>query len=153
MSNHCLGCPRHHGFTILELLTVLALLGAGLAVSLPAARGQRDRTAVLGAREDVASLIQRARAEAIARGGATVRLTADPPVAELMSEEEVLARSVLGLEYGADLVMELSRDRAEAELTFDALGIGRISSQTIQFRRGHAEAALVVSSFGRVVRR
>ena len=38
-------------------------------------------------------------------------------------------------------------------LAFDALGLGRVASATIVFRRGAAERALVVSGYGRVRRR
>lgn len=48
--------------------------------------------------------------------------------------------------------MTLSGQRAEAELRFDALGIGRIASQTIRLSRGDEDAVLVVSSYGRLAR-
>lgn len=143
---------RGPGFTLLEIVTVLTLMGAAVAVSLPAAKRQMDRTAVLGAREEVAGLIHRARASAVALGGASLRLTSDPPAAELVAGGAVVDRSHLAGEYGGSMTMTLSRDRGEVELRFDALGIGRIASQTIRFARGSAAAVLVVSSYGRLGR-
>ncbi len=140
------------GFTLLELATVLTLMGSAVAVSLPAARRQLDRTAVLGAREEVAGLFHRARARAIALGGASLRLTADPPAIELAAGGEILDEAHLRDEYGTALIMTLSGQRAEAELRFDALGIGRIASQTIRLSRGDEDAVLVVSSYGRLAR-
>jgi type II secretory pathway pseudopilin PulG len=144
--------PSAPAFTILEILALLAVLGSTLAVSLPAARHQLDRTAVLAAREEVAGLFHRARAEAVARGGASLLLSADPPVVELAGGQELLARCRLEDQYGARLTMTLSGGRMEAALRFDALGLGRVASQTIRFSRGEAEAVLVVSSYGRLAR-
>jgi Tfp pilus assembly protein FimT len=142
--------PAPGGYTILELITVMTLMGLVTAGLLPAARHQLDRMAVLGAREEVAGLFHRARFEAISRGGAHLLLTADPSSAELSAEGEALARVGLRHEYG--VVLTLSSGREEAELAFDALGLGRVASQTLRFTRGNAEAILVVSSLGRVSR-
>jgi prepilin-type N-terminal cleavage/methylation domain-containing protein len=140
----------HRGYTLLELVTVLALLGLVTAGLLPAARNQLDRMAVVGAREEVAGLFHRARSEAIARGGVRLLLRAAPASAELSAGDEVLARAYLKDEYGVALT--LSSGRPEAELTFDALGLGRVASQTLRFARGRTEVRLVVSSLGRVAR-
>jgi prepilin-type N-terminal cleavage/methylation domain-containing protein len=142
--------PAPGGYTILELITVMALLGVVTAGSLPAARRQLDRMAVLGAREEVAGLFHQARSEAIARGSARLLLTAVPPTAELSAQGEVLARASLDGEYRVALT--LSSGHTEADLAFDALGLGRVASQTLTFARGTAEVRLVVSSLGRVTR-
>jgi hypothetical protein len=46
----------------------------------------------------------------------------------------------------------LSGNRSAVEIAFDALGLGRIASQTLRFRLESQEAGLTVSSFGRVRR-
>jgi len=139
------------GFTLLELVVVLTLLGLSMAGLLPAAKRQLDRLAVLGAREEVAGLLHRTRGEAVARGEAELVLTSVPPRVELIAKTDTLARTKLGESYGVSL--GLSRDRSEARLRFGPLGLGLVASQTLRFRRGDAEALLVISSFGRVVRR
>ena len=139
-----------HGFTLLELVVVLALLGVAIAELLPAARSQLDRMAVLAAREEVAGLLHRTRGEAMARGEAELVLTSVPPEAELVVRGDTLARARLEAAYGVTLM--LSRGRPEARLTFGPLGLGRVTSQTLRFRRGDAEARLVISSLGRVAR-
>jgi hypothetical protein len=48
--------------------------------------------------------------------------------------------------------LTLSRDRPEAVLRYDALGLGRVASQTLLFTRGRAEARLTVSAYGRIRR-
>jgi len=143
--------PGISGFTLLELSTALFLMGLCLAFLLPAARRQRDRTAVLGAREEVAGMFHQARFEAVTRGGATVALKTAPAAAVLSAGGEVVAQVAIWEEYRVSL--SLSRGGSETELSFDPLGLGRVSSQTLRFVRGDAEAGLVVSSYGRVVRK
>ncbi len=142
--------PRS-GFTLLELITVVTLLALTLSELLPAARRSWDRFAVVGAREEVVGLFHRARLEAVARGGASVTLSADPPRVEIWAGGELLDASSLDQEY--DVALLLSRERARVEIHFDPLGLGRVASQTLRFARGEAEAVLVVSSFGRMTRR
>lgn len=139
------------GFTLLELVAVLALLGVGLASLIPAARHQLDRMAVLGARDEVEGLLHLARQEAIARGSSDVILSVQPPKAILIAGSDTLFDADIGKTRAVTL--SLSRDRSEVRLSFGPLGLGRIASQTIRFQRGSALATLVVSSLGRVVRR
>ena len=142
--------PRPAGFTILELVTVLLLIGFSLSGLLPAARRHLDRSAVLGAREEMAGLFHRARGEAVAFGGARLHLDSDSASATLFAGGEEVDHVAFMEEYRVSLA--LSNDRTDAELNFDPLGLGRVASQTLRFIRGEAEARLVVSSFGRVVR-
>ena len=138
------------GFTLLELVTVVTLLALALAELVPAARRQVDRMAVQGAREEVVGLFHRARMEAVARGGVTLTLNADSGWAELIHDDHLLARANLAREYHVSLV--LSGEREQATLRYDALGLGRVASQTVRLSRGEALATLVVSSLGRVTR-
>lgn len=139
------------GFTLLELSTVLFLLGISLSALLPAALYQSDRAAVLGAREEVAGFFHRARFEAVTHGGAILHLEIAPASVGLLFGGEMVERSDLGKEYG--VALELSRGRSDADLHFDALGLGRVASQTLTFTRGEARALLVISAYGRMVRR
>jgi prepilin-type N-terminal cleavage/methylation domain-containing protein len=155
MDEHCppspLSRPVPAGFTLVEVITAVALLAIAMAALLPAARRWLDRLAVVGAREEVMGLFHQARLEAVAHGGATVLLTCHPPVAELRAGSVRVGVAELVPEYG--VALSLSRDRERAEVTYDAMGLGRVASQTLRITRGAAEAGLVISSFGRVVRR
>lgn len=141
--------PR--GFTLLEMAVVLAFLGLAVSALLRAARGQMDRLAVLGAREEVVGIIHRARQEAVAVGGAEVVLTSDDSGVDLLAAGDTLLRSDLHAAYGVR--MSFSRPGSRVTLTFGPLGLGRVSSQTLRFNRGAQEAVAVISSLGRVVRR
>lgn len=139
------------GFTLLELVTVVTLMGVVLAEGLPAARNLMDRMAVVGAREAVVGVFHRARMEAVARGGARIVLVASPAGLEVWSGGALRSAVDLEEEFGVDLT--LSSGDALAEIGFDALGLGRVASQTLIFDRNGTESGLVVSSFGRVTRR
>lgn len=106
--------------------------------------------AVVAAREATVGLFHRARLEAVARGGATLTLDAEPALLTLSHGGTVLAVEDLAGEHGVTL--GLTRGRETVTLVFDALGLGRVASQTLRFRRGEALRILVVSSYGRVVR-
>jgi Tfp pilus assembly protein FimT len=143
-------CPRTCGFTLLELSTLLCLLAIVLAGAFPALSSWADRIAVASAREELMGFFHQARGEAVARGGVDLFFTSNPATVTLRHEEGVLDSCDLKKRYR--ITLALSRDRAEAALTFDAMGLGRVASQTLSISRGQVEARLVVSSLGRVVR-
>lgn len=143
--------PRRPGHTLLELAVALSLMGVAYALALPSARGISDRFAVRGAREAVTSLAVRTRQEARSRGGARLRMDAAKGTAQLLVSGVELDREEVGREFGVTL--RLSGGADEAELWFDALGIGRVASLTVELTRGDASAVLVFSAYGRVRRR
>jgi prepilin-type N-terminal cleavage/methylation domain-containing protein len=143
--------PCREGFTLLELITVLTLLALVLGRALPAGRNLLDRMAVVSAREAAVGLFHRVRMESVARGGGLIRLESSPPAMKLLAGSPLRVIEEAAPHDGVTL--NLSRDRTQVELHFDAMGLGRVSSQTLVFQRGEAQAALVVSSLGRVTRR
>lgn len=151
----CPSCRRPglkaRGFTLLELIAVLTLLGLALGEVLPVGQNLLDRMAVTSAREAVVGSFHRVRMEAVARGGSALILVSTPPTARIVAgaSPETIHETVL--EEGVTLT--LSQGRPTAELRFDALGLGRVASQTLVFRKGQTQTSLVVSSLGRVVRR
>ena len=138
------------GYTLLELLTVLLVMACAVNALLPAARSLTDRMAVVGAREALVGLVARTRSEAFTHGGATLTILSDPPSAWIDAGDTLVTRSEIGSAFGVTLHLTGRRDRAR--LAFDALGLGRVASQTIRIRRGDANAGIVVSSYGRVRR-
>ena len=129
----------------------MTLLGLVLGKVLPAGKQLLDRMAVLGAREEAVGLFHRARMEAVARGGVGLVVETSPPAMRIVAG--LSSSAVEEVAFGNGVELTLSRDRAAVELTFDAMGLGRVASQTLRFSRGSAQAELVVSSFGRVTRR
>jgi len=139
------------GHTLLELVTVLTLFGVTASAVAPTTRRMRDRAAVSAAREALVGLLAEARAHAMRAGGASVTISAGPWRA-VAATPDTLLRAV-ELERDLQVAVDLGAGRTSAVLRYDGLGLGRVASQTIEFSRGDATAALVVSSFGRVRRR
>lgn len=145
----------------MEIVTALALLAAAGAPAVKGARRALDRMAVTGAREAVVGLVARARSEALLRGGADVVVSEAPGRARVeVTEEEargggepvrrVVARVDLAERFGIEV--EVAGRAGRATLHFDGLGLGTMASRSFRFRRGGAEARLVVSGYGRVRR-
>jgi prepilin-type N-terminal cleavage/methylation domain-containing protein len=138
--------PR--GFTLLETLFVLLLITLGLGLSLPAARRQADRMAVIAARESVVGLIALARREARASGGASLQLRRDG--GRMWVESSHPPGDTLSVESSYGVRVELAS--ASVAMPFDALGIGRLANRTLTFTRGAARTVLTISAYGRVRR-
>ncbi|MGD8318980.1 MAG: type II secretion system protein [Gemmatimonadota bacterium] len=138
------------GYTLLELMATLVLVAIVGPAVVGAGHGLRDRAAVVGAREAVAGLLAQARMEARSWGGARVHLRAEPWEAWVEAGGVVRRRVALQAEWGVEVA--LSRSRTETVIRYDALGLGRVASETLRFRRGDAGTALVVSGYGRVRR-
>jgi type II secretory pathway pseudopilin PulG len=139
------------GHTLVELLFVLTLLAAGASVSAPAARKWSDRAAVVMAREDVVAVLLEARSLAVASGGGSVTFIVNPPSFRLGTA--TAQREPRPVRWDTTVAMSLGAERDSATVRFDGLGIGRFSNRTIRLERGDASASVVVSSYGRVVRR
>ncbi|MEQ1857832.1 MAG: hypothetical protein ABL963_15365 [Longimicrobiales bacterium] len=139
------------GHTLVELVFVLLLTGVAVSTVAPAARRQRDRTAVVGAREAVVGVLSEARSAAIEVGTASVRLTVHPPAAELWVDGTLTRVVRLDVAFGVSVA--LGGTATAADLAYDALGVGRVASQTVVLRRGAESADLIVSAYGRVRRR
>ena len=58
--------PRPRGYTLLELIIVLALIGAMAALSLPAMRGPMDKSELRGAAKELCNRLALARLEVVA---------------------------------------------------------------------------------------
>ena len=136
------------GFTLLELVFAMAVLAVVAGAIVPAAARTSDRAAVIGAREAVAGLVARTRSEALVLGGARLRARSDDGSIWVEAGDSVITSRRLADEFGVTLDV----GAPEAELAFDALGLGRRASRTFVLRRGGAEARLVVAAYGRAVR-
>ena len=139
------------GTTLLELTVVLVLIALAGTAILPPARRQADRAALIGAREAVAAMVARTRTEAMLAGAASLRVRAAAGDLAVLTPDSLVAGQNLQSQFG--VTIELGRRAEVAELYFDGLGLGRAASRTITLRRGQEEVQLVVSAYGRAVRR
>lgn len=140
---------RARGFTLVEVVLVLCLVGILTSLATPALSAGRDGAAVRAARDQVAAALTYTRAAALARGGAA--LVVDVERANLWVRDaagDTVARPLdLRARYG---VAVTTRGGPTVEIRYDAMGIGRLASRTLRFRRGRARAVLTVSAYGRV---
>ncbi len=139
------------GFTLFECAVVLAIVGIGIALGMPALQLQRDRWAVMQAREASAALLARARVEALGSGGSAVTISPLRSRLERSLRGTVRESVQLGDRFGVSL--EMSGRDTLATIEFNALGLGRMSARTLRFARGRSSASLVISTYGRVARR
>jgi len=139
------------GYSIIEIAMVLVILAALAPPLLASAAELRTSFLLNRAREGAAGLFAEARWSAVAEGGATVILNADPPWgAVLTAAGDTTRRTVLG---AGGVSLRLSRNRPNSRVRFGPLGLGLVSSQTLTFELEGEERRLVVSSLGRVSRR
>jgi type II secretory pathway pseudopilin PulG len=139
------------GITLIELLFALVLATALGGVAAPRFSAALDRVAVSAATDSFAAQVTRARALALARGGARLMLDVRCACSWLEDIDGRHAASEVwfGSSYGVTLLVDGFRD-TPVELSFDALGIGRLVNRTLRFRRGRIERRSTVSAYGRV---
>ncbi|HEU5208212.1 MAG TPA: prepilin-type N-terminal cleavage/methylation domain-containing protein [Longimicrobiales bacterium] len=140
---------RHSGYTLVELLAVLTVLGILLAIATPAVRRTIDRHAVIAARNAVAMELARARLLARAHGGAVLVLDAVAGAVSIRSSDGDTLASPAQVLAVYDARIDLG-GADSAAVTYDRLGIGRMASRTVRLVRHDADARLTISSYGRV---
>jgi len=144
-------CRAPAGATLLELVCALTILAALLGLALPALGALADRAAARAARDALAAAAARTRALALARGGAALVVETRTGRVRI----EGLDRSPLApaMDLYQEYDVALATDGAAPDtvrLTFDALGLGRMTSRTFRLRRGRAEARLTIAAYGRI---
>jgi prepilin-type N-terminal cleavage/methylation domain-containing protein len=137
------------GFTLLEVSVVLSFVGVLAMMGAGAGRGLVDQFECRAAREEVAALIHRARAEARLHGEARVRFSEGEGGVLLLPGDSVILRVISRTGAAASAS---PGSRTEATLVFGPLGVGRAASTTLYLERGRARLPLVLSSHGRVRR-
>jgi len=132
--------------SLLELLAVLMIAGALLALAAPRLAVWRDAAAVRGASSELAGLFSLARATAVAqRTTVAVLLDTSSATVTVRSTTGAAARHTLGDIYG----VRLASDRDSA--AYDARGLGAgVSNITVIVARGRVADTLTLSRMGRV---
>ncbi len=134
------------GMTIVELLVMVAILGAMSAIAVPRAVTTMDRFSVRGATQDVVLAIAAARAAASDRS-AYVSFVADPRTGRVraVSGGETLLERDLARTRGIRL--EASRE----SVTFAPGGLGwGAANTTVIVTKGTRSDTIVMSRLGRV---
>jgi len=136
--------------TLLELLSVLALLGVFLSFAFPRFQHAADVFSVRAARDAVLGAAARARALAIARGEA--QLLVDEPTATVAITTQGGAQRHssfdLAQRYGVTVDIANST-RTSALVEYDVIGLGRFAALTVRLQRRSAVAGVTFSAYGR----
>jgi len=136
------------GYSLIELVVVLAVVAVLLGLSVPRVGGAADRTATRAAARELMSAFAAARDYAIARRtGVAVMLDSVGGTVTIAASGQVLSARQLRLLYGVRL--STSRD----SMAFDARGVGRgAANLRVVVRRGGASDTVSLSRLGRVRR-
>jgi prepilin-type N-terminal cleavage/methylation domain-containing protein len=139
-------CMRRVGFTLLELLVVLLVMGVLLGLALPRVSALRDRSAVRSAMSELGASFSTARGAAIAqRASVAVVLDTAAGAVEVRSSGQRLLRRPLRSIYG--VLLASNRDSA----VYDSRGLGYgVTNLTVVVRRGGVVDTLTMSRLGRV---
>jgi Tfp pilus assembly protein PilE len=134
------------GITLAELCLVISIIGLMTLIASRQLVLYLDRAAARSAVAEAASVVVRARDEAIAqRAMTTVRVDTSSAALELRARGVPISRTALGHAHG----VRLSSNRDS--LVFDVRGLGfGAANLTMVARRGSAAETLVVSRLGRV---
>jgi prepilin-type N-terminal cleavage/methylation domain-containing protein len=137
---------RRPAFTLAELCLVIAIIGLMTMIASRQLVRFLDRSAARSAVVEAASVVVRARDEAIAQRAMTsVRFDTSSATLELSARGAAISRTALGHAHGVRL--SANRD----SLVFDVRGLGfGAANLTMVARRGAAAETLVVSRLGRV---
>lgn len=138
-----------HGFTLLEALLVLTVLGILAGLAGPAALRGRDALAVRAAQHELAAALAVTRAAAIRNGGATFVMDLESGSGWIEAGPGVrLAQEYpVGPRYGVRVTCARA---TPVRIRFDALGIGRLANTVLRVERRNASATITVSAYGRV---
>lgn len=142
------GSERNPGFTLLELVLVLAMTALIASITVPWANRFRDSIGVSSASAEAYALFGIARHSAILRARGTV-LEIDTVGRRILvlSGTDTLRVRPLGALHG----VRLQASRLTTSYAPNGLGIG-VSNLTLVIRKGRAADTLTVSRLGRVRR-
>jgi prepilin-type N-terminal cleavage/methylation domain-containing protein len=139
---------RRLGFTLAEIVMVLALLGIIAGFAFPRFAEVRDRLAVRGATSSVVFALATARHSAIRRA-TRVAVTIDTATAQVYVRAGPDTLEHLDLRDVHGVTLEASRD----SVAYTPMGLGYGAANTrLVLRRGSAVDTVTVSRLGRVRR-
>ncbi|MDF1503411.1 type II secretion system protein [Roseisolibacter sp. H3M3-2] len=152
------------GFSMVEVLIVIGMVGVLVMIAGPRARAFREGASIRGARMELATAIEAARAAAIQRGRpARVRIRTDSivvtvdtgaPGAAASGRYRVLGPLRLDSEY---VVTVTAADVADSIITFDSRGLAnpRLGADGARYviQRGVRKDSVCVSNLGMILPR
>jgi prepilin-type N-terminal cleavage/methylation domain-containing protein len=146
---------RESGFTLIEALIVIVLVGILSALAYPKLTGASARNSVRAARGQAISLYAKARAAAIETNRSTTLnfnatrawITATPALLAGHTVDTIGQVENMAASYGVAMTYSPA-----GTLTIDPRGLGSSSVTTVWLRRNGFTDSMVVSGFGRVIK-
>jgi prepilin-type N-terminal cleavage/methylation domain-containing protein len=134
------------GFSLLELVLVLAVVGLLLGIALPQLSGALDRIEVDSVAHQISGAHQRARLLALARGTVVVLSVSPQQLVIRLSGEAATVWSQPGPSASG-----VALQGADRQFTFSPVGMTLgLSNATIHLTRGSAARSVIVSRLGRI---
>ena len=138
------------GFTLVEILIVIAIMSIVLAMSLPKMGNMNDRNQMRSAKDGIASRIATARSTAIGTGriatlyiaGDSMRITTGTGAAEVTKGTIIN----LNRQFGVKVIS------SAITIPFDGRGMTSITGQRVKFTRGSLTDSLCISPIGLINR-
>ena len=143
---HALFCVMRHGFSLPELMLVLAVIGLLFGIALPGLAGALDRIEVWSAANHLIAAHRRARIMAVTKGQVLV-LTMDADGLSIRPRGNAVP---LWTEAGpAAERVALEGPARQFVFSPEGLSLG-LSNATLRLTRGAASRTIVISRLGRV---
>ena len=145
---------RRDGFTLIEMLTVVVLIGAVVLMSWPLMRSARYKSELRSARTSVASMYARARSAAVQYNRATILAFNGPSAVVLATPRLQPGGTVdtvgrvnnLGVGYGVTVASTTD------SLRVDPRGFGgNAGTVTVRLSKAEFTDSVVISGYGRLL--
>lgn len=149
---------RNAGFTFVEILIVMIIIGIAAAMGIPRIRDSMQKQNVRSARAAIATMVAKTRAAAVQRGcRATLQLRASGRAwITACKTSTVGATSTLDTIGGVELVASrwnVTMSETNDSIRFDPRGINVDYQQTIvRFLAGSIADSVIINQLGKVVR-
>ncbi|HET7456895.1 MAG TPA: type II secretion system protein [Gemmatimonadaceae bacterium] len=144
---------KRSGFTLTEIMVVIAIIGVIMAVSAPRIASVRDRTNLRAARDEIASALATARSAAVQKGvTSNFFATRDSVQVKLGTGQQIMPVRPLRDMYGAAVTVV---DPTDTLISYDTRGLAtRTSTSAATFRVtvGSLSDSVCVSRLGLVTK-
>ena len=141
---------QRKGFTLIEIITVVVIMGVVMMMALPKYGNMNDRNQIRSAKDGLAARISAARAAAVASGkpaifsllGDTMRVTLRSDGVTTLKGADVNLHNQFGVTVTS----------GDASVVFDGRGMSNQVAIKIKFTRGSLNDSLCVSKLGLINR-